>query len=151
MEGNSQATSIDRVMERQVITVSPDDSLDELINLEVGRLPVIDNGRLVGMVTRSDLAKAYYSSARELERSLDIIIESVHNAMITIDESGQVQILIQLRKSCLTSRKRRSLVSLSPVYAGRYSADILKSGKTNLAKRLSSRIGRFCPIVPQSS
>lgn len=79
-------------MQRQVITVCSDDSLDELINVEVGRLPVVDNGRLVGIVTRSDLAKAYYSSAQELERSLDTIIESVHNAMITIDESAQVQI-----------------------------------------------------------
>jgi PAS domain S-box-containing protein len=137
MEGNSQATSIDRVMERQVITVSPDDSLDELINLEVGRLPVIDNGRLVGMVTRSDLAKAYYSSARELERSLDIIIESVHNAMITIDESGQVQIFNSAAEKLFDIKKEKIIGQpITKFMPDSTLPDILKSGKTEFSQKV---------------
>jgi PAS domain S-box-containing protein len=137
MEENSQATSIDRVMERQVITVSPDDSLDELINLEVGRLPVIDNGRLVGMVTRSDLAKAYYSSARELERSLDIIIESVHNAMITIDESGQVQIFNSAAEKLFDIKKEKIIGQpITKFMPDSTLPDILKSGKTEFSQKV---------------
>ena len=137
MEGNSQATSIDRVMERQVITVSPDDSLDELINVEVGRLPVIDNGRLVGMVTRSDLAKAYYSSARELERSLDIIIESVHNAMITIDESGQVQIFNSAAEKLFDIKKEKIIGQpITKFMPDSTLPDILKSGKTEFSQKV---------------
>ena len=124
-------------MERQVITVSPDDSLDELINLEVGRLPVIDNGRLVGMVTRSDLAKAYYSSARELERSLDIIIESVHNAMITIDESGQVQIFNSAAEKLFDIKKEKIIGQpITKFMPDSTLPDILKSGKTEFSQKV---------------
>ena len=138
MEGNSQETSIDRVMERQVITVSPDDSLDELINVEVGRLPVVDNGRIVGMVTRSDLAKAYYSSARELERSLDTIIESVHNAMITIDESGQVQIFNTAAER-LFGIKRDEIIGQPIIRFMPDSTlpDIVKTGKTEFSQKVT--------------
>ena len=138
MEGNSQNTSIDGVMERQVITVSPDDSLDELINVEVGRLPVVDNGRIVGMVTRSDLAKAYYSSARELERSLNIIIESVHNAMITIDESGQVQIFNTAAER-LFGIKREEIIGqpITRFMSDSTLPDIVKTGKTEFSQKVT--------------
>ena len=125
-------------MQRQVITVCSDDSLDELINVEVGRLPVVDNGRLVGIVTRSDLAKAYYSSAQELERSLDTIIESVHNAMITIDESAQVQIF-NMAAQKLFWIKREEIIG-QPIT--RFMSDstllnIVKTGKTEFSQKVT--------------
>jgi len=49
------------VMARNVITVSPDASLAEIADLmlkqRVSGLPVVDNGKLVGIVTESDLLR----------------------------------------------------------------------------------------------
>lgn len=50
------------IMTRPALTVSPDSPLDELARLmcvhEVNRLPVLDGGRLVGVVTRGDVLGA---------------------------------------------------------------------------------------------
>jgi acetoin utilization protein AcuB len=57
-------------MTRDVVTVTPDTTLPEAHNLmtdhEVRRLPVMEAGRLVGIVTRGDVRRAEASDARSL-------------------------------------------------------------------------------------
>ncbi len=49
------------IMNKEVQSVSPDDSLEEassiMVKHKVNRLPVIENGKLVGIVTRSDIIR----------------------------------------------------------------------------------------------
>ncbi len=49
------------IMNKEVQSVSPGDSLEEassiMVKHKVNRLPVIENGRLVGIVARSDIIK----------------------------------------------------------------------------------------------
>ncbi len=49
------------IMNKEVQSVSPDDSLEEasgvMVKHKVNRLPVIENGRLVGIVARSDIIR----------------------------------------------------------------------------------------------
>ena len=55
-----EATSVGDVYSRDVISVEPDKDLDEALKLmarhQVRRLPVVENGRLVGMVAQADIA-----------------------------------------------------------------------------------------------
>jgi CBS domain-containing protein len=49
------------IASRDVVTVRPDDDLDEVLRLmaqhQVRRLPVVDDGRLVGVVAQADVAQ----------------------------------------------------------------------------------------------
>ncbi len=60
---------VEDVMSRNVITISPEDNLENalklLIKYDIGRLPVVENEMLVGIITRSDIMKAH---AKELGR-----------------------------------------------------------------------------------
>ncbi len=60
--GKDENTKIEEVMTRNVITVTPDtpmiDALRILASSGVGRLVVVDNGKLVGILTRTDIVKA---------------------------------------------------------------------------------------------
>ncbi len=51
--------TIDKIMTRDVVTVSPDATIRDAANLmlkhEVGALPVMENGRLIGIITESDI------------------------------------------------------------------------------------------------
>ena len=58
-------------MSRAVISVSPDTPVRELQRLmvehEVGRLPVIEEGRLVGIVSRTDILRTLHGDDEEIE------------------------------------------------------------------------------------
>ena len=59
-------TKVAQVMTGQVLTVGPDVSTAEAARLmgarQIRRLPVVENGRLVGMVSLGDLASSFESN-----------------------------------------------------------------------------------------
>ncbi len=61
-EGSIQDTMVKDVMTSDVIVVSPAESATQVARLmvekRINRIPVVENGKLVGIVTRGDLIKA---------------------------------------------------------------------------------------------
>jgi acetoin utilization protein AcuB len=59
--------TLDKIMTRSVITVGPDrearDAAQLMLEHSIGALPVVDAGRLIGIVTETDLLRAYVRSA----------------------------------------------------------------------------------------
>ena len=56
------AVNVEELMTKDVITVSPDDSIEDIATImhqeDVNRLPVVDNsGQLIGIVTRANIVK----------------------------------------------------------------------------------------------
>jgi CBS domain-containing protein len=64
-------TSVGDVYSRDLISVEPNNELDEALKLmarhQVRRLPVVENGRLVGMVAQADIA------LKESERTGELV------------------------------------------------------------------------------
>ena len=62
--GNSdpQTTPVKEIMSRGIITAQPFDDIEKAVQLmsedQVRRLPVMDNGRIVGIVALSDMARS---------------------------------------------------------------------------------------------
>ncbi len=61
--------TMDKVMTRSVITVGPDreagDAAQLMLEHRIGALPVMEAGRLVGIVTETDLLRAFVRSAEQ--------------------------------------------------------------------------------------
>ncbi|OGS50196.1 MAG: hypothetical protein A3K65_09730 [Euryarchaeota archaeon RBG_16_68_12] len=55
---------IERIMTRDVASVSPEDDIERVIHImvrqKVHRVPVLEKGRLVGIVTRTDILKGFF-------------------------------------------------------------------------------------------
>lgn len=74
------ARTAGEAMTSPAITVAPGSAIRDAAALmtrrSVNRLPVVDDGRLVGIVTRADLLRAYLRSDTELERVVrdDVIL-----------------------------------------------------------------------------
>lgn len=62
-------TKVGNVMSEDVVTVPPDATVEKalvtMIRFDINRLPVVDKGKLVGIVTRQDLLLAFYREMRE--------------------------------------------------------------------------------------
>lgn len=54
-----EQTTLEEIMTRNVITITPDSSLEEAVSLmikhKIKRLPVVEDNKLVGIVTASDI------------------------------------------------------------------------------------------------
>jgi CBS domain-containing protein len=74
-------------MTSPAVTIRPRRAVSEaaalMLDRRVNRLPVVDDhGRLVGIVTRSDLVRAFVRSDEEIEREIreDVILNTLWNA-----------------------------------------------------------------------
>ena len=60
----------EHLMNRQVTTVGPDDDIEEagrrMARLEIRRLPVVENGRLVGVLSHGNLVQATKNKIAEM-------------------------------------------------------------------------------------
>ena len=67
----SHSRNVGDVMTRSVVSVSPDASLGEVVRVlerhRIKRVPVLDNGKLVGIVSRANLLQALAVSAKEVQ------------------------------------------------------------------------------------
>ena len=70
MDAHDAIVKVDQLMTRECHTVTPDMDLfavaHEFVNLRVRRFPVIENGKLVGQVSRRDALRAAVKLRREM-------------------------------------------------------------------------------------
>jgi CBS domain-containing protein len=66
---SSQTTAVREIMTTDVVTTSSDESVDNCMNtvteLRIRHLPVIDDGRLTGIISIGDLVKAVIADQQE--------------------------------------------------------------------------------------
>lgn len=68
---NASQYTLSQVMTERITSVSPDTSLNEAVNTMIRRghkrLPVVEDKKLMGIITRKDLVKAFYHLANQKE------------------------------------------------------------------------------------
>ncbi|MFO7277258.1 MAG: CBS domain-containing protein [Pseudomonadota bacterium] len=77
---SSSETPVWQIMSSPVITVTPEDSVDHCMRLVTDRrirhLPVVENGRVVGVVSIGDLVKAVIEEQQHTIEQLESYIHS---------------------------------------------------------------------------
>ncbi|WP_081799389.1 sigma-54-dependent Fis family transcriptional regulator [Neobacillus jeddahensis] len=98
LKGVSPDRPVAEVMTQSVITIEKDDTITTAYELPVGRLPVVDEtGRLVGVLTRTDILKSYAKHIDQLQETLHIaetlstILESAYEGIAVIDANGYIK------------------------------------------------------------
>ena len=102
-------------MQRQVLSVSPEmpipELVDYLISHRVSGVPVIEKGKVVGIVSRSDLVRAV-----SLERSLaGIVAEAFEREEFAPGETPPTPGLRRSAVEALQSRSVRTIMVTDPV------------------------------------
>ncbi|PLS06949.1 sigma-54-dependent Fis family transcriptional regulator [Neobacillus cucumis] len=97
LEGLSPDSPISNVMTKSVVTIEQNETITKAYELPVGRLPVVDvNGRLVGVLTRTDILHSYAKHIGQLQQTLHIaetlstILESAYEGIVVIDANGYI-------------------------------------------------------------
>lgn len=81
----SHAMTVRDVMTATVVSVSEDTAVADVVSLfdthRLRQLPVVTAGRLVGLIGRADLVRAFASHARAMAPELQMNDESIHRAL----------------------------------------------------------------------
>lgn len=71
--GYLESTKVDAAMTAEPIFITPDTSIEEaarvLLRHKIGGLPVVDKGKLVGIITTTDILKAFLDVVRGPQES----------------------------------------------------------------------------------
>jgi len=119
-EGTDFDTPVGDVMTRDNLIVGhPEEEIDDVIYPGMGRLPVVDeDGRVMAMITRTDLAGIFYDSYQVLVSQLDAIIDSTHNMIIATDVEGKIKVFNRAAERMLGFKNQdvigRNIVDVFP-------------------------------------
>ncbi|MEQ8175486.1 MAG: CBS domain-containing protein, partial [Syntrophomonadaceae bacterium] len=91
--GENPSTLVGQVMKQGLIVGRPDEKVRDLIKTNVGRMPVVEKNMVIGMITRTDLSRAYFDSFNSVSNELQTILNSTHNLIISIDKHGRINVL----------------------------------------------------------
>lgn len=100
--GNLERTEVQSCMTEGLLTVTPGTTLEEaaatLLNHKIGGLPVLEGGRLVGIITTSDILRAFLDVMGALEPGtarIDLLLEGEQYGLASaskaiVEEGGEV-------------------------------------------------------------
>lgn len=87
-------TPVKDLMITELFTMSPEDDADKTWEVPVGRVPVVDDeGKILGIVTRTDLIRSYYKELKRLNAILNERLENYREALKHFRESHFQQVI----------------------------------------------------------
>ena len=88
--GTDRNTPVSSVMKRDVSCISPDTPISKLIEWRMSSLPVVEDGKLVGIVALNNTINAYNATMNDFQMRLEATIDSVYNAIIAVNKNGKI-------------------------------------------------------------
>ena len=141
------------VMTRDVYAAHPDDEFQDVVTPRVPRLPVVDeNGVVVGILTRGDIANAFFNSYQNMSSEFDAIINSTYNMIISIDEKGKITACNRSAEKILGINREEIIGKfILKVLPNSGLMDIIETGKVKSLQKIKIRdktlISNRSPII----
>ncbi|SCY11195.1 sigma 54-interacting transcriptional regulator [Alkaliphilus peptidifermentans] len=93
-EGHSTSLPVSKYMSENILSVPSDmlitDVRKTLIDSKIGRVPVYENKKLIGIIRIDNLLNSYYLKLESINRQYKDVINHMHEAVTVTDPAGNV-------------------------------------------------------------
>lgn len=136
--GKPLDTPIDKLMNKNIITIGETMPVEEALNIPVGRLPVVnEQGVMVGWLTRTDLAFAYLDNYKKAIEGLETVFDSTYHGLLVIDGAGVITMINRSLKKMWDFREHSyEGMHVSEVFPGLGMDNVLRTGQPVLGLQL---------------
>ncbi|ADO77692.1 sigma 54-interacting transcriptional regulator [Halanaerobium praevalens] len=91
IEGLKNTEKVSSIMTKDIITIRPQQKLEEVWQIPVGRLPVVNQkNKLIGILTRTDLLTNFFQKYKKVAEQYNTILNFTHNGIISVDLDAKV-------------------------------------------------------------
>ncbi|MFZ3172714.1 MAG: CBS domain-containing protein [Carboxydocellales bacterium] len=129
--GASLQTPVEKLMTKNIISINEKMLAEKALSIPVGRLPVVnDNGSLVGWLTRTDLANAFFTRYEPLMETLLPALNSTGVGLVLVNEEGLIIICNQAAEQIWGIQQGSSYIDrhLDEVFANNRISEVLSTG-----------------------
>jgi PAS domain S-box-containing protein len=145
IEGLSDDQKIKTIMTEDVITVNQNQNLEEVWDIQVGRLPVVDDeNKIIGILTRTDLLTKFFEKYKKIAEKYNTILNFTHNGIISVDLDSKILSCNQAAENML-EKKAKNLIGkeLTNVIPDNGIRDVLESGNKSLSQKVKYKDKTF--------
>jgi PAS domain S-box-containing protein/TyrR family helix-turn-helix protein len=128
---------IEKLMKRDIIIGHPEEEIEDVLYPGLGRLPIADETGIMGMITRTDLARVFLESYRNISSELDAIINSTHNMIVSVDKQSRIRVFNRAAEKLLKQKAENVKGKLiDDVYPTSRLTNIIKSGQVETLQKI---------------
>lgn len=123
-------------VEKNIDIISADDGVEQLLAGE-GPWPVLENNRVLGIITRREVAESLCIDYRSKSDRLMAVINSIHNCVITIDRDGRIDLYNRAAERLLeVDEKELQYKKIGEVFKNSRLVEVLRTGRKEYAQKL---------------
>ena len=143
---------ISDLMTHEVSILGPDMDIRDVDIMYTGRYPVVENGKMVGFITKSDIMVALNEIIDDISGQIETVINSAYNPVIAIDSQGIIRIWNRAIEK-YTHLERTEVLGqhINKVIPESALQDIIRSGKSEYGIKIkvggNSFITNRAPII----
>ncbi|RKD33796.1 sigma-54 dependent transcriptional regulator PrdR [Thermohalobacter berrensis] len=90
----SEKLILKEFMTNKIITINKNNTLLQSRNImlknKIGRLPVIENGKLIGVIRRNEIIDYFYMEMEEFGKRVGHVVNNINEAICVTDKNGKV-------------------------------------------------------------
>jgi PAS domain S-box-containing protein len=137
-EAINQSTPLEQLMIRNPMMIEPEADVDELIERPVSALPVVKDGKLIGLYSMPDTIRAYYNSTKSLRLELDEIIKGLYNGVVTIDSNENIRVINPAAAEALDIDVNETIgKNINDVFPQAGLSEVMRSGQALINRKIS--------------
>jgi PAS domain S-box-containing protein len=119
------------------IVIEPDADIDELFGRPVSALPVVKDGKLVGLYSMQDTIRAYYCSTKRVQMELDEIIKGLYNGVVTIDSDEIIRVINPAAAEALCVDAGEMIgKNINDVFPQADMSEVMRSGQASINRKI---------------
>lgn len=98
---------VQEIMSTQIHTLEEDMPVKMLQELTFGRFPVLSQGKVVGMVTKSDQNDVLLKELKDVGHQMQAVLEGAYNSIVSIDENKIIRIFNRAAEELFEKNKEK--------------------------------------------